>query len=440
MAHRHIQAGTPTPMLRRRTLLATLPAAVAAPLAGCGGSNSTNETSSGGGDGSPVTLTYGIWDAAFKPGLEKVIAEFNKQTPNITVKIQPITGDKYWTKMQAAASSGTAPDVFWMNEPHFLEYALHGQLLPLSESIESDSVDTSQFPDGLIKAYQVDNKQFALPWITAMVGLWYNKDLFDRHHVDYPDDSWDWQSVRDAASELTEKSKGVYGIAAAMSNQLNYYNTILQAGGFVISDDFKQSGFGHPEAIEGIQFWTDFIKNGTSPTLQQMTDTTPDHLFESEKVAMFYGGSWEAGTFAEIKAIKDKVAVAELPKGRKRGTTVEGAANVIYAKTQHPHEAWELVKFMESKKAQSIQAKTGIVLPAHAGTQESWVQSAPEYDLQNLVDELEYASPYPHSQNTDAWQTAQTKYLTPAWTLSEAVPSACQKLADAMNAVLAKEK
>jgi len=421
--------------LARRSLLAAVPAAVAAPLVGC-----TNRASGDASPGSPVALTYGIWDAAFKPGLEKVIAEFNKVEPDITVDVQPITGDEYWTKMQAAATAGTAPDVFWMNEPHFLEYAIHDQLTPLSELIEADGVDVSKFPPGLIEAYQVDGEQYALPWITAMVGLWYNKSLFDRHRVGYPDDSWTWDSVRDAAAELTDKGSGVYGIAAAMSNQLNYYNTILQAGGFIISDDLKQSGFGEPEGVEGIQFWVDFIENGTSPTHQQMTDTDPSQLFQSGKLGMFYGGSWDAGTFSEVDAIADTVAVAELPRGKQRGTTVQGASNVIYAKSAHPGEAWKLVKFLESEQAQTIQAETGIVLPAYAGTQEPWVQSVPEYDLGNLVDQLEYASPYPHSQNTAAWQTEQTKCLTPAWTLKEDVGTACRKLADAMNAVLAEEK
>lgn len=419
--------------IARRALLTAIPAAAA--LAACSKPSRTSSAASG----STVQLTYAIWDATFKPGLQQVVTKFNQANPKIQVTIQPTTGDAYWTKMQAAATSGNAPDLFWMNEPNFLEYALNGQLVPLSDLIKKDNIDTDKFPDGLVKAYQANGKQYALPWINAMVGLWYNKEMFDKRGIKHPDDTWDWSSVQQAAPELTNAKHGIFGIAADMQNQLNYYNTILQAGGFIVSPDLKKSGFDSPEAISGIQFWIDFIKNNSSPTLQQMTDTTAEKMFESQKLAMFYGGSWEAGTFGQIDGIKDKIAVAQLPIGKRRGTTVEGASNVIYAKTKHPDEAWEFLKFMETATAQTIQAKTGIVLPAYAGTQKPWVESEPSYKLQNLVNELTYASPYPHSKNTAAWQNHEADFLTPAWSLKEDVPTACRKLAAAMNADLVKE-
>ncbi|MCI1141088.1 extracellular solute-binding protein, partial [Stenotrophomonas maltophilia] len=87
------------------------------------------------------------------------------------------------------------------------------------------------------------------------IGLWYNKKMFDEAKIPYPDNTWDWNKLREAAKKLTDPNKGVWGIAAAPYGQDNYYNTIFQSGGFVISDDKKSSGFDKPETIEGLSFW-----------------------------------------------------------------------------------------------------------------------------------------------------------------------------------------
>jgi multiple sugar transport system substrate-binding protein len=40
-----------------------------------------------------------------------------------------------------------------------------------------------------------------------------------------------------AAKKLSDPAKGVYGVGAALDSQQNFYNTIFQAGGNVISTD-----------------------------------------------------------------------------------------------------------------------------------------------------------------------------------------------------------
>src|SRR4051812_19654654 len=77
-------------------------------VAGCSGSGPSSDS------GEKVTLTYGLWDQAQVPAMKKIIAGFHAQHPDIDVQIQVPPGETYWTKLQTAATAGTAPDVFWM--------------------------------------------------------------------------------------------------------------------------------------------------------------------------------------------------------------------------------------------------------------------------------------------------------------------------------------
>lgn len=407
-------------------------AGVATLIAGATACNQTQPESNN------VTLSYAVWDKNQVPIMEELASEFSKTHSKITIKVQLTPWDDYWTKLKAAVTGGSAPDVFWMNGPNVQLYATNGVLLPLDTQIATDKVDLGVYPTSLVDLYSVGGKRYGLPKDFDTVGLWYNKKLFDAAGVKYPDATWTWAEFQAAAAKLTDKAKGQFAIAASNASAQEYqYNTIYQAGGHVITPAGK-SGYADPATIEGLRFWTDLIKNGYSPDLKTMTDTAPINLFESGKTAMYYGGSWDVTEFSKNDYTKDKVDVAPLPMGKKRATIIHGLANVVSAKTAHKNEAWEFVKFLGSKPAAEILGKRGPI-PAYNGTQANWLQAHPEFKLQVFLDGLQYAVPYPVSKNTAAWQELEAKYLTPAWDGKADVASAATELAVAMDAALAKE-
>lgn len=421
--------------MRITRTLAAVTAALALTATAC----SAGSDQADAGKEEPVVLSYGIWDQNQAPALEKIVSSFEDANPGVTVKLQVTPWEQYWTKLQAAASGGAAPDVFWMNGVNFQLYASNGVLAPLSDQIKEDDVDMGVYPEALVDLYSLNGQQYGMPKDFDTIGLWYNKTLFDAAGIAYPDDSWTWQDLKDAAAKLTDKAAGTYGITAALEGQQDYYNTIFQAGGHVVSEDGKTSGFDDPATIEGLRFWTDLIESGSSPSMQQMTDTSPLQWFESGKTAMFYGGSWNVTEFKKNEYTVDKVDVAPLPKGKERAVVIHGLANVVNAKTEHADAAWKFVQFLGSKEAAMIQGETGTVIPAYAGTQQAWVDASPDYDLEVFLDAAEYAKPLPVSSNTAAWNADEAKYLTEAWAGRMDVADAAAQIAKAMDAALAKE-
>ncbi|PYI57343.1 ABC transporter substrate-binding protein [Paenibacillus flagellatus] len=429
-------------------------AAFALAAAGCSGGSGGANPSSGGAkpaDSAPakteapakqVTLSYALWDKNQVPAMEEIIKKFKEKQPNIDVKIELTpSGKEYWQKMETAAIGGTLPDVLWMNGPNIVKYASNGMLMAIGDQVKASGLDLKNYPESLVNLYTVGGKLYGIPKDFDTVGMWYNKKMFDEAGVKYPDGNWDWNAVVEAAKKLTNPGKGVWGIAADMNSQEAYYNTIIQAGGGVISDDKKKSGYDSPEAIAGLKFWTDLIHvHKVSPTLAQMTDTTPIKLFESGKVAMLWAGSWNAIEFAKNEFTKDKVDVAALPKQKQQGVVIHGLANVISAKTKNPKEAWTFVSFLGSKEAAEILAKTGTVIPAFNGTQTTWVKSTPQFNLQVYIDMLSYSKPYPVSKDTSKWNNLETEYFKKAWTGELKIEDAAKQVATKMNEFLAQEK
>lgn len=402
--------------------------AIALALAGC---SSPSET---GGD-EEVTLKYAIWDENQKPAMEEIIAAYQEEHPNVSVDIQIIPSTEYWTKIQTSVSSGSGPDVFWMNGPNFALYASNGAIAPLGDQ----SINTSDYPEALVDLYSYAGELYAAPKDLDTIGVWYNKELFDAAGVPYPTEGWTWEDMQAAAAALTDPAAGVYGIAAAPYGQMTYYNTIYQAGGEVINADRTESGYDSPQALAGIEFWTDFIEVGQSPTSQQMTDTSPFDMWYAGKIAMFWDGSWAARPNSESD-IGDVVNVAALPAGPEGNqSVVHGLANVANAKSKNLDEAKAFATFASGEQAAEIMAKTGTVIPAFSGTQQTWVDSLPQYDLEVFIEALENAVPYPISKNTSAWNKHEADILAQVWAGTVSPEDGLADLAEQMQAELDKE-
>ncbi|MFV0375234.1 ABC transporter substrate-binding protein [Microbacterium sp.] len=423
-----------SPRVRGIAALSTVAAAALA-LTACSGTTSSDTTSTAAAD-EPVTLSYAIWDQNQQPAMEEIVAAFEKEHPNVTIDIQLTPNKEYWTKLQTAIAGGSGPDVFWMNGTHFQLYAANGVLAPLDGGL----VDTANYPQSLVDLYTFDGTSYGAPKDYDTIALWYNKDLFDKAGVDYPTADWTWQDAQEIAAKLTDKGAGVYGFATPPYSQEYYYDTIAQAGGFVISPDGTKTGYDSPEALKGIEYLLSYIEAGSSPTAQQMTDTSPGDMFISGKIAMLQTGSWDAIGYKENPDIADKVDVQVLPAGPAGNQSViHGLANVANAASPNVEIAKQFAAFASGEQASQIQAASGTVIPAFNGLAETWVQSMPNFNLKAYVDEVDTSVPYPVSKNTSVWTGAEGEILSQVWAGKLSAADGLQQLADAMQKALDEE-
>ena len=431
-------------MTRRitRTALGVVGAiGIAALVAGC--STAASTAPSGDYTAAPKDLeaeiTYGLWDQTQVDAVNANIEEFNKEYPNIDVNVNVTPWDSYWPKLQTQATSNTLPDLFWMNGPNFQTYGGAGKIEPITGEVEADAIDPANYPEALNDLYTIDGVQYGVPKDYDTIGLWYNSDIFEKAGVALPTDDWTWDDFDAAASAISTAlaGDGIYGAAGGMDGQTTYYNTIFQAGGEVISDDGKTSGFDSAATEKGLQFWTDLIDSGASPSIQQLSDTPAIQWFTSGKLGMLWSGSWSRTAVADSE-FADVINVAALPHDEEQATVIHGVSNVVAASGKNKQAAQALQVFLASKEAQQQQGDMGAVIPAFTGTQQAFVDSAPNVNLQVFVDATEYARPYPVSANTAEWNAFETELLPDAFSGTVTVEEAAKSLAEKMNTVLGK--
>lgn len=339
----------------------------------------------------PVEITYAFWDQNQEPTIKSVIAKFNEKFPQIKVTTAVTPWGGYWEKLQTVVAGGEAYDVFWLNGPNFPFYASKGVLANLDEAMQSVA---GNYPKALVDMYSYNGHRYAIPKDFDTIALFYNKDLFTAAGVPLPpsDWTWKWDDFVAAARLLTKDAAGKHPGEAGFDaknvaqfgtgtdvGQTGHYNVVFSGGGWVISPDGKRSGYDDPATIEAVQKYLDLIHQemvAPGTTLAGGAESNPYALFLGGKVGMFFGGSWMTRTF--LSQNKFQVGLTYLPVLKQPATVIHGLGNVVFARSKHPKEALEFVKFLGSKDAADIFAKSGTVIPAFNGTQDAWVAAFPK--------------------------------------------------------------
>lgn len=389
-----------------------------------------------------VSLTLAIWDKGQQGATEAITAEFMKANPNITVKVEVTPWDDYWVKRSAEATSGTLPDVFWMHSGQFLKYATGKFIAPLTDKVKAGDIDLNNYVSNLGNVYTLDGVPYAVPKDFDTIGLAYNKELFQKANIPFPDDTWDYTKLAEVAKKLTDASKGIYGFAAKADTQIGYWNDMLAFGGSILSPDMKKSGYDSPESIAALKQRYQMIVDKSSPTVQQMTDTDPREMFKSGKLAMMFEGSWQINDIYSSDIMKGKWDWAKLPKGPKtRGNIINGLGYSMSAASKHQEEAWLLTKFLGSKQAAQIFADKGAAIPAFKDTQDAWLKSKPDLNLKVFPEQAKEATPYPAgSKSYPVWFTKEAQIMAPAFGGKQSIEDAAKAVAKAMNDAIAAEK
>ncbi|MDE6357057.1 MAG: sugar ABC transporter substrate-binding protein [Eubacteriales bacterium] len=405
-------------------------------LTGCG--NSNNESSSNSG-----TLTVAIWDQGQEPGLRSILDDFTAET-GINVDLQVITWDSYWTLLEAGATGGSMPDVFWMHSNQANKYMSNDILLDLTPLVEDNSVNIDKFKQDILEMYMYEDKVYAMPKDIDTIALFYNKTMFDEAGIPYPDESWTWETFYDVAKQLTKEDGSQYGTAMnPTNNQDGYYNIIYSMGGSIISDDKTQSEVNNENTIKAMNFVLEMV-NTVMPPANVMAETGTDVLLSSGKIAMLTQGSWMVAPFKDNEYISENCDVAIIPKNSdgKRVSLYNGLGWAASANTKNKEGALELIKWFSSEDMQRKQADLGVTMSAYEGVSDNWANSS-NFNLQAFLDVLDREDTElvirPYSKDTLTWENTLQQELKESWVGNRSMEETCNIVAEKMNQVLKNE-
>lgn len=446
----------------KKLLALVMALAMVLSLVACGGSSSSS-SSGGAADGSAAaaassgdTIKINIWDNNQKDGIQQICDDWTALgNPKVTVEV--VDWDNYWTLLEAGASGGQMPDVFWMHSNTAQMYMENDLLLKLNDYIDADeSINMDNYYEGIRNLYtRSDGNIYALPKDHDTIALLYNKAIFDQYGVETPTDDWSWDNVYEAAKAITEASGGdVYGYAVNTSNnQDGWYNFVYDYGAQVITDDHKGTTIGSEQGKAGMEMCRKLLTVGAPQSV--LAETGTDSLFQSGKVAMITQGSWMINSFYTAENHADYYW-AMMPYGDANGngqcddgerwSAYNGLGWAASAATANPDACYSLIAYLCGEEAQKKQAELGVTMAGMPGISDAFASAFEGMDVSAFTKIETEGKLYfrPYTRNTTVWEDAlqQAGAFLDAWQNPEdaaTMAAACDNAQQIIDTAIANE-
>ena len=335
----------------------------------------------------PVVLRFRYWgDFKEIAVIQKTIDAFERAHPGVTVHGEriPASGDEYVQKLLVEQAAGLTPDVIFCGD-NYKGFAGKGVLMDIKPFVQHDpSVKLSAYYPQLIHAFSSGDHLYALPRDIAPIGLvYYNKTLFDKAHIPYPDGSWRWdytphpergnKDFLTVAQKLTHHgatgNQSIYGYSAG-DNSWTMDNFVYSSGGAFVDDIFNPTKllYNDPRIVKAIQLTQDLMgKYAVSPSAVDLASSGvgSHELFAQGHMAMYVSGIWEVPRFrTEITNFDWDIAAFPAGPTGLHGVQTGWSGYGIAATSKHKAEAWELVKYLAGPIGLSNLARSGLAQPA----------------------------------------------------------------------------
>lgn len=335
--------------MRTRTTTATIAAlaGVALLVSACssGGSGDTPSAGTTSADGSssaaaePVTITFQEqFSDAESAEIEKLLPEFNKLHPEITVKLVRDNDTSYYDKLVTQITGGAGPDIARVEPPKAAQYIASGWAAPLG-----DAVDQSEYFESTLAGLTKDGQLYGVPQDVSTLALFYRTDLLPKAPAT-------WDELKADVDQLTQGD--TYGIGLFGGwGAYEFYPWLWQAGAQVLSDDGTKAVFNSPEAVSALQLWVDLQKHGMPDGMATATEDDLKPRFISGNLAMFTSGAWAIQSLKDA-GIDGKWAVAPLPSGKQAASVLGGMDLLVLQNSKRQEAAKTFISWLMQDEVQ----------------------------------------------------------------------------------------
>ena len=391
-----------------------------------------------------IVLRMTVWDKQEDLDFYKEqLKQFYKKNPNVRVEIEAVPWVRMFDKLLVSTAGGRSPDVSRISSVWFTPCAAKGLLENLDPYIENDTeFDINDFYKSAVEGWGTYKDQvYAIPGDVDVYAMYYNKTMFNRYGVPYPDETWTWQTYLDAARKLTKDLDGNGKLDQWGCVPDSWWqNYVWQNGGDILNEDNTRCVLDQPQAYEALQWMADLrTVHHVGPTAADAADIGPQKLFTNGQIGMFVSGSWAAGLVLNKEITTFDYDVAPLPMGKKRASFIGGAAFAVLRGSKHKKEAWELVKFMTSPTMQKHFAEKKQIIPSRKSVAESgaylYMRDKPR-NKRAFIDAIEYGHPLPKVECSQEMNYIIANELTLAILGKKSAKDSCEKAARYANEIL----
>jgi len=293
----------------------------------------------------------------FAPYMNKVIANFEKQNPDIKIKWIDIPFSEGEKRTLASVLSDTPPDLINLNPDFSALLAQRGVLYEIPEN------QTIQFNKSIIESLKYNGKLYSLPWYATSAITIYNKKLFKQAKINMPETYTDIAKYAKTIKDQT----GAFAIMPnitendTMARILNKYGVVSPE---LIDSEKSQKVFGMFKTL----YENNLIPNET------ITQTHREVLekYMAEKIIFFQAG---ANFLTMIKEnaplVYENTDVAPQLTGDLGQNDFSLMNFVIPIKSNHKEQALKFALFLTNNENQLELAKLTNILAVNDKTLKS---------------------------------------------------------------------
>ena len=324
-------------------------------LTGCGDDPDSFGHGSEESEDGDITITMLFSGVATEDDFQTMILPklIKEKFPNITLEVTELPDDQYYTALKTKLASGECPDII-MVQPKYagtnsvISLAQAGYLLDLSDLACLDLAG-----DAAKQSFTYDGKVYGISQGAAMLGAFYNKDMFEANSLEVPT-TWDeflncCETLQQAGIQpivMGDKDAyvmqfGLYQIAANEIYPNNpTYDDELRTGETHFTDEgtWDMVLEMYYELYEKGYINTSSLGLGASQAMQMFVDS---------EAAMTFDGSFNLQCINAAGAVDFERGYFPIPaeNGDTYAAMAPGGGPAVYSGTKHPEEAKAILDY-----------------------------------------------------------------------------------------------
>jgi multiple sugar transport system substrate-binding protein len=311
-------------------------------------------------------LIFGTWGTPQEiESFESIINIYNTtRSPKHKVKLFHPENISYDQRLLIQAAAGNLPDVMHLHNQNIRSMVHRGLLEDITPFVKADTgFQLDAFFPNLVEGCRINDGLYGIPHNFSTLVLYYNKDHFDAEGIPYPDSTWDWKTLVDAAKKLTKRDRAGNIVRYGCNLHIINFTLIYQNGGRFLNETLDSCVIGSAEAAEGLQFLIDLSEKYRVSWNSLQTGIQWDDMFAGGRCSMLTNGRWAAAWYVKYMPQKS-MDIAPLPRGKYRVGGIVNHMMSMSAQSKKKEEAWEFIKFLVGKEAQVMICDDGNNIPA----------------------------------------------------------------------------
>lgn len=337
-----------------------------------------------------TTIQFASWGSESEISILKpILSDFEKENPNIKIDFMHIP-QNYFQKIHLLFASNTAPDVIFMNNQYLPIYANAGVLEDLSPY--TNDFEYKKFFPIALKTLSYKEKIYAIPRDVSTLVVFYNKDIFDKYNIPYPNKNWDINDLLSTAQKLTHVPQ-VFGIS--FEEEPLFYLPYLNYFGV------KNLAKNTTQMQDGLNFYANLrTKYHVAPKKEESASATMAQMFLQEKLGMQISGRWLVPKYRQ--EAKFRWDIVRFPDNNGLHTSpVDASGWAISKSSKHKQEAIKLVKYLSSKENSEKFTQSGLIVPARidVANSKAFLDNKSPQNSKEFLEILNNATPTPVTLN-----------------------------------------